>query len=200
MLLSGYTKKIFRPECNPSFQSVHCIARLNEEVGKVLPYLNAVLGGTQYFNDPPEVMFHHHGKIIKVGAREIAVNALKDEQEADLILKWLKTEINQAWENRAAITPCNTGKTKLKLKDNTILITGGGSGIGLELTKAFLKMGNTVIICGRSEKRLQIAKKHLPQVHIIQCDISDQKQREELFFKVTSEHPGLNILINNAVS
>lgn len=91
MLLSGYTKKICRPECNPSFQSVHCIARLNEDVGKVLPYLNAVLGGTHYFNDPPEVMFHHHGKIIKVDSREIAVNALKDEQEADLILKWLKT-------------------------------------------------------------------------------------------------------------
>ncbi len=115
MLLSGYTKKIFRPECNPSFQSVHCIARLNEEVGKVLPYLNAVLGGTQYFNDPPEVMFHHHGKIIKVGAREIAVNALKDEQEADLILKWLKSEINRTWENHDAITPCYTGQIKPKL-------------------------------------------------------------------------------------
>jgi ArsR family metal-binding transcriptional regulator len=115
MLLSGYTKKIFRPECNPSFQSVHCIARLNEEVGKVLPYLNAVLGGTQYFNDPPEVMFHHHGKIIKVGAREIAVNALKDEQETDLILNWLKSEINQAWEDRGTITPCYTGKIKPKL-------------------------------------------------------------------------------------
>ena len=115
MLLSGYTKKIFRPECNPSFESVHCIARLDEEVGEVLPYLNAVLGGTQYFNDPPEVMFHHHGKIIKVGAREIAVNALKDEQEADLILKWLKSEINQAWEDRDTITPCYTGKIKPKL-------------------------------------------------------------------------------------
>jgi ArsR family metal-binding transcriptional regulator len=115
MLLSGYTKKIFRPECNPNFESVHCIARLNEDVEKVLPYLNAVLGGTQYFNNPPEVMFHHHGKIIKVGAREIAVNALKDEQEADRILKWLKTEINKAWGNRAAITPCYTGEIKPKL-------------------------------------------------------------------------------------
>lgn len=115
MLLSGYTKKIFRPECNPSFASVHCIARLNEDVGKVLPYLNAVLGGTQYLNDPPEVMFHHHGKMIKIAAREIAVNALKDEQEADRILGWLKTEINQAWENRTAITPCYEGRTKPKL-------------------------------------------------------------------------------------
>jgi ArsR family metal-binding transcriptional regulator len=115
MLLSGYSKTILRPECNPSFSSVHCIARLNEDVGEALPYLNAVLGGTQYFNDPPEVMFHHHGRIIKVGSREIAINALQDEQEADRILEWLKSEINQAWEQRAQITPCYTGKTRPKL-------------------------------------------------------------------------------------
>ncbi len=112
MLLTGYTKEIFRPECNPSFESVHCIARLNEDIRDVLPYLNAVLGGTQYFADPPEVMFHHHGKIIKVAAREIAVNALKDEAEADRILEWLRSEINQAWENRETIAPCFTGKTR----------------------------------------------------------------------------------------
>ena len=117
MLLSGYTKNIFRAECNPSFESVHCIARLNEDVSEVLPYLNAVLGGTQYFGDPPEVMFHHHGKIIKVGAKEIAVNALHDEQEAERILGWLKKEINLAWESRATITPCYTGKTRPKLME-----------------------------------------------------------------------------------
>ncbi len=89
--------------------------------------------------------------------------------------------------------------TKLKLKDNTILITGGGSGIGLELTKTLLKMGNTIIICGRSESKLQMVRNNFPQVHTFQCDISDQKQREELFSKVTNEHPQLNILINNAV-
>jgi len=124
MLLSGYTKEIFRPECNPSFESVHCIARLNEDISAVLPYLNAVLGGTQYFRDPPEVMFHHYGKIIKVGAHEIAVNALKDEQEAELILKWLMTEINQAWENRREISPCFTGKTKPKVLEILRLLPG----------------------------------------------------------------------------
>lgn len=117
MQLTGYVKTIFRPRCNPSFRSVHCIARLNEDVGEVLPYLNAVLGGSQYFSDPPEVVFHHHGKIIKVSGREIAVNALNDAQEADRILEWLKNEINQAWENRHAITPCYTGKTKPKLME-----------------------------------------------------------------------------------
>lgn len=115
MLLSGYTKEIFRPECNPSFESVHCIAHLNEDVGAVLPYLNTVLGGTQYFTDPPEVMFHHNGRIIKVGAREIAINALKDAREADRILIWMQNEINQAWENRADIMPSHSGKTKPQL-------------------------------------------------------------------------------------
>lgn len=117
MLLSGYTKTIFRPECNPSFESVHCIARLNEDVGEVLPYLNTVLGGTQFFDDPPEVMFHHHGRIIKVSGNEIAINALEDEKEADRILEWMQREINQAWENRATITPCFHGKIKPKLID-----------------------------------------------------------------------------------
>ena len=112
MLLKSYAKQILRPECNPGFESVHCIARLNEDIGEALPYLNAELGGTQYFQDPPEVMFHHNGRIIKVGSREIAINALKDEQEADRILEWLKTEINQAWENRSTIIPCFTGRTK----------------------------------------------------------------------------------------
>ena len=62
-------------------------------------------------------MFLHYGKIIKVGAREIAVNALKDEEEADKILEWLKNEINHAWENRADITPRFTGKEKPKLME-----------------------------------------------------------------------------------
>lgn len=117
MLLTGFKRELFRPECNPSFESVHCKAHLNEDIGGVLPYLNAVLGGTQYFDDPPEVMFHHQGKIIKVGAREIAVNALRDAEEADKILQWMQSEINAAWENRESITPCFTGKTKPKLME-----------------------------------------------------------------------------------
>ena len=89
--------------------------------------------------------------------------------------------------------------TRLKLQDNTILITGGGSGIGLELTKTLLRMGNTIIICGRSENKLQMVKNDIPQVHTIQCDVSDHIQCEKLYSQVTSEHPRLNILINNAV-
>jgi ArsR family metal-binding transcriptional regulator len=115
MLLTGYVKQIFRPTCNPGFESVHCIARLNEDISEALPYLNAMLGGTEYFRDPPELMLLHYGKIIKVGGREIAVNALEDEAEADRILLWLKDQINEAWGNRESITPQYEGKRKPKL-------------------------------------------------------------------------------------
>lgn len=115
MLLNGYDKQIFRPTCNAQFQSLHCIARLNEDVSAALPYLNSELGGAQYLSDPPEVMFHHNGRIIKVGAKEIAINALKDEEEADKILVWLQEEINRVWEQRDEITPCLEGAKRPQL-------------------------------------------------------------------------------------
>lgn len=41
--------------------------------------------------------------------------ALKDEAEAEKLVEWLKNEINQAWDNRAEITPCYKGRTKPQL-------------------------------------------------------------------------------------
>jgi ArsR family metal-binding transcriptional regulator len=81
MLLTSYSKEIFRPECNPSFQSLHCIAHLDQDVTRALPYLNVTLGGFEYLKDPPAVTFRIHGKLITVHPREIAVNALRDEEE-----------------------------------------------------------------------------------------------------------------------
>ena len=112
MLLKGYRKEIFDPTCNPNFQSVHCIAHLDEDVGEALPYLNAALGGDTYINNPPSVTFKVHGKLITVHAGKIAINALRDEQEAQNILEWLRKEINEAWENREQITPKYDGITK----------------------------------------------------------------------------------------
>jgi len=115
MLLKGYTKEIFRPECNPSFQSLHCIAHLDQDISRALPYLNATLGGFEYLKDPPAVTFRAHGKILTVHPREIAVNALKDEAEADKILEWLKREINSAWEKRDEIEPSYESAPKPKI-------------------------------------------------------------------------------------
>ncbi len=105
MLLHGYRKEIFRPECNPQFQSLHCIAHLDEDITEVFPYLNTVLGGHQYFREPPALTLKSHGKLITLHPREIAINALRDEEEADRILEWLKGEINETWEKRSDIQP-----------------------------------------------------------------------------------------------
>lgn len=115
MLLRSYHKEIFRPACNPSFQSLHCIAHLDQDIGEVLPYLNAALGGFEYVKDPPAVTFKFHGKLITVHPRKIAVNALKDEVEAENMLAWLKREINESWENRAEIKPMYEGAPRPKL-------------------------------------------------------------------------------------
>jgi uncharacterized oxidoreductase len=86
----------------------------------------------------------------------------------------------------------------MELKGNTVLITGGSSGIGLELAKVMTENRNTVIICSRSKEKLDAAKKIIPSLHTIPCDISDRKQCEKLFETVYNAFPGLNILINNA--
>lgn len=54
---------------------------------------------------------------------------------------------------------------------NTILITGGSTGIGLAIAETFIKEGNEVLICGRRESKLLEAKQKLPQLHIQVCDI-----------------------------
>jgi uncharacterized oxidoreductase len=86
----------------------------------------------------------------------------------------------------------------MKTVNNTILITGGATGIGLELAKQFIAKGNTVIICGRRENKLEEAKNLYPSLIIKQCDISDVNQRRELFNFCVGQFPDINILVNNA--
>ncbi len=105
MLLKNYRKEIFRPECNPRFQSLHCIARLDQDIAAVFPYLNAVLGGHQYLKEPPSLTFKYHGKLVTLHSREIAVNAIKEEGDADKILEWFKEQINETWAKRDQIEP-----------------------------------------------------------------------------------------------
>lgn len=86
----------------------------------------------------------------------------------------------------------------MKVSKNTILITGGTSGIGFELVKQLLALDNTVLITGRDQAKLDKTKKQFPKVHTFQSDVSDPKAISALYDKVTKEFPELNILINNA--
>ncbi len=86
----------------------------------------------------------------------------------------------------------------MKIKGNTVLITGGATGIGFSLSEAFINASNEVIICGRRENKLREAKAKLPQIHTKVCDLSKEKERESLYNWVKDNFKSVNILINNA--
>lgn len=86
----------------------------------------------------------------------------------------------------------------MKLQSNTILITGGASGIGLELAGRLLQLNNIVIVSGRDQAKLDNAKKQFPKLHTFQCDVTDPIAILDLYNQVTALFPNLNFLINNA--
>jgi ArsR family metal-binding transcriptional regulator len=115
MILKSYNLEIFNNECMPGAMTVQCYAHLDQDVSRALPFLNAALGGFQYTRQPPSVSFRAHGKLISVSGRRIAVNALKDEDEAGKIVAWIQREINAAWENRQTIEPRYEGTPKVQV-------------------------------------------------------------------------------------
>ena len=86
----------------------------------------------------------------------------------------------------------------MKITGNTILITGGTSGIGRAFAEKFLEHGNKVIICGRREDRLDEMKKKNDGIITKVCDVQDKDQRKLLAEWVIKNYPETNVLINNA--
>ncbi len=85
----------------------------------------------------------------------------------------------------------------MKLEGNTILITGGGSGIGLGLATR-LMVDNRVIICGRDKSKLERAVKDNPRLEYLVADLQDAGERNALAWTLIERYPALNVLINNA--
>ena len=78
----------------------------------------------------------------------------------------------------------------MKLENRIILITGGTSGIGYELAKQLLRRGNTVIVTGRDQSRLDAARRALPGIHIFKSDVSDPRAISDLRDTVPSAVSG----------
>jgi uncharacterized oxidoreductase len=86
----------------------------------------------------------------------------------------------------------------MQTNNNTILITGGGSGIGEALAHRFHDLGNTVIIAGRRLETLQQAIGDRPNIHALQLDIDSAESISAFAKTVIAKFPGLNVLVNNA--
>ncbi|NIJ07976.1 putative oxidoreductase [Sphingomonas vulcanisoli] len=86
----------------------------------------------------------------------------------------------------------------MKTSGNTILITGGGSGIGEALAHRFHDAGNTVIVSGRRKEALESAIAGRANMHAVTLDISDKASIADFAQRITTDFPALNVLINNA--
>lgn len=84
----------------------------------------------------------------------------------------------------------------MKMTGNTILITGGGSGIGLALAEEFKKLSNEIIVAGRSREKLETAKSK--GLHTFTADMNDSASIEKLAADAIKEFPQLNVVIHNA--
>lgn len=86
----------------------------------------------------------------------------------------------------------------MKQSKQIVLITGGGSGIGLAIAQKFLANDNTVIITGRNLVKLEKVKQENPKIHIYQSDVTDDAEVRMLADDIQEKFDGLDILINNA--
>jgi uncharacterized oxidoreductase len=86
----------------------------------------------------------------------------------------------------------------MKTADNTILITGGGSGIGRELARRLHELGNTIIVAGRRMEALEETIAGRNDMRAVTLDIANPESVSTFVQLVLAEHPMLNVLINNA--
>ena len=86
----------------------------------------------------------------------------------------------------------------MKTSGNTVLITGGSSGIGLALAQRFLELNNQVIITGRDAQKLEAIRQKHPQMGIFAGDLTLTATQKALVAWLEANYASVNILVNNA--
>jgi ArsR family metal-binding transcriptional regulator len=102
MGVKNYHLEYCRPP-NPQATHLRVLARLDRDITELLPYLNTVLRGHLYMREPPSLTIKYRAKLITFHPQEIALNIVKDEEEAEEIVGWLVGVINYTWARKETI-------------------------------------------------------------------------------------------------
>jgi uncharacterized oxidoreductase len=86
----------------------------------------------------------------------------------------------------------------MQMTDNTVLVTGGGTGIGRGLAESLHRLGNRVVIAGRRSQPLQAVASANPGIEYLYLDQSDPDDIERVAAELTERYPDINVLLNNA--
>lgn len=86
----------------------------------------------------------------------------------------------------------------MQIAGQTVLITGGGTGIGLALAKRFMAHGSRVVAAGRRVDTLLAAQRSTPGLEVLPGDVSSEAGRIALVEEALLRFPALNVLVNNA--
>ncbi|MBI5033810.1 MAG: Fe-S cluster protein [Chloroflexi bacterium] len=114
MLLQSYHLNVFAPPCEPGAERWSVKAALDDDIGDVLPYLNAMLKGAIYNHAAHALTFRMGGHAMAIRPREIAISNLRDQNAAATEVQHVVDIINRTWDRRTEITPSIEMRQRLK--------------------------------------------------------------------------------------
>lgn len=117
MLVQNYHLEVFAPPCDPGAERWSARAALDDDIGEVLPYLNATIRNAIYNPAARALTWRMGGHTIAVRPREIAISNLVDKDAAEVEMQRVVGLINRTWERRAEITPSTETRQRLKPMD-----------------------------------------------------------------------------------
>ena len=112
-LITGYTIEIATPECFPETEIFRTRLHLNNDIREVLPYLNAILENTEYYNDTAILLWENNGRRYAFRPLEIAIAPITDREEAQSLAEIIVGQVNDIWNLRDELKPDYEGKKAL---------------------------------------------------------------------------------------
>ncbi len=112
------TFEIFRPKMDSTKEVLHAIATFKPDISPSFPYVNAELGGWDYDQANQVLLLKlSDGKWITLHPQKIAIRGARDMEEAQALLAWIQTQLNDIYARRETITPRYVSQAGLKIME-----------------------------------------------------------------------------------